>query len=86
MSTRCWRESISTRSVERTQIGSLIAHTGAGMASRVLDVARSQGVGLDFVVQRWANRLLRRDGTPRPGGPPLLVAEPELVEPEVVEP
>ena len=36
--------------VERTQIGSLIARSGAGVAAKVLDVARSQGVGLDGVV------------------------------------
>jgi hypothetical protein len=59
--------------VERTQIGSLIARSGAGVAGKVLDAARSQGVGLDSFVHRWMNRLLRRDPSVRPDGPPLLV-------------
>ena len=48
--------------VARTEIGSIIAATGAGIASKAIDVARSQGVGLDFFVQRWTDRLLRRRG------------------------
>jgi hypothetical protein len=59
--------------VERTQIGALIARSGAGVAGKVLDAARSQGVGLDSFVHRWMSRLLRRDPSTRPGGPPLLV-------------
>jgi hypothetical protein len=59
--------------VERTEIGSIIARSGAGVAGKVLDVARSQGVGLDFFVHRWMDRLLRRRPSPRPGGPALLV-------------
>jgi hydrogenase maturation factor len=59
--------------VERTQIGSLIARTGAGAAAKVVDVARSQGVGLDSFVQNCMNRLLRRDRSVPLGGPPLLV-------------
>jgi len=64
--------------VERTQMGSIIAATGAGIASKAIDVARSQGVGLDFFVQRWTDRLLRRRPTP-PGGPALLVHKQEPV-------
>ena len=59
--------------VERTQIGSLIARTGAGAAAKVVDVARSQGVGLDSFVQNCMNRLLRRDRSVPVGRPPLLV-------------
>jgi hypothetical protein len=59
--------------VERTQIGSLIARTGAGAAAKVLDVARSQGVGLDSFVQGCVNRVMRRDRSVPLGGPPLLV-------------
>jgi hypothetical protein len=59
--------------VERTEIGSLIARSGAGVAAKVLDVARSQGVGLDGWLHRWTNRILRRDPSARPAGPPLLV-------------
>lgn len=60
--------------VERTEMGSVIARTGAGVASKALDVMRSQGVGLDSFLDRWADRLLRRRGAPAaPLGPPLLV-------------
>ena len=65
--------------VERTEIGSIIAATGAGIASKAIDVARSQGVGLDFFVQRWTDRLLRRRASPRPGGPAVLIHEHEPV-------
>jgi len=59
--------------VERTEIGALIARSGAGVAGKVLDTARSQGVGMDSFVHRWMGRLLRRDVSAPPGGPPLLV-------------
>jgi hypothetical protein len=63
--------------IERTDIGSIIAATGAGVASKAIDVARSQGVGLDFFVQRWTDRLLRRRASRSPGGPALLMHEQE---------
>ncbi len=59
--------------VERTEIGSLIARSSVGVAEKVLDVARSHGVGLDAFVHRWTDRVLRRRGEKRPPGPPLLV-------------
>lgn len=59
--------------VERTEVGSIIAAAGAGIASKAIDVARSQGVGLDFLVQRWTDRLLRRRPSPRAGGPVFLL-------------
>jgi hypothetical protein len=59
--------------VERTELGALIARSGAGIAGKALDVARSQGVGLDSFVHRWTFRLLRRDTAGYPPGPPLLV-------------
>ncbi len=61
--------------IERTQIGSLIARSGAGVAGKVLDVGRSQGVGLDSFIHRWMDRLLRRDPSTRPAGPPLLMLD-----------
>ncbi|HXW81361.1 MAG TPA: hypothetical protein VEJ84_17800, partial [Acidimicrobiales bacterium] len=64
--------------IKRTEIASIIASTGAGVASKAIDVARSQGVSLDFTVQRWANRILRRRSSPRPKGPPRLVGEAEV--------
>jgi hypothetical protein len=63
--------------VQRTEIGSIIASTGAGVASKVIDVARSEGVSFDYAVQRWTNKILRRRSSARPPGPPLLVAGPE---------
>jgi hypothetical protein len=59
--------------VEQTELGSLIAKGTTGVVTEVLDLLRSQGVGLDDFVARWANRLLRRDPTTMPQGPPLLV-------------
>ena len=48
------------RLVKRTEMGSIIAATGSGVAAKVVDVARSQGVGLDLFTQRWVDRLLHR--------------------------
>jgi hypothetical protein len=59
--------------VERTEIGSIVARSGAGVAAKVIDVARSHGVGLDSFLHRSVDRLLRRDGAAAPSGPPLLV-------------
>jgi hypothetical protein len=59
--------------VGRTELGSIITRSGAGVAGEVLDALRSQGVGLDSFVHRWADRLLRRGLVPRPDGPPLLM-------------
>jgi hypothetical protein len=61
--------------VEQTELGSLIAKGTTGVVTEVLDLLRSQGVGLDDFVARWANRLLRRDPGTLPQGPPLLVQE-----------
>ena len=59
--------------VERTELGSIIARSGAGVAAKVLDVVRSLGVGLDSFVHRWVDRLFRRDPASRPAVRPLLV-------------
>jgi len=59
--------------VERTEIGSIVARSGAGVAAKVVDVARSHGVGLDSFLHRWVDRALRRDHPGVPGAPPLLV-------------
>lgn len=55
--------------VGRTEMGSIITAAGAGVASRVIDVARSQGVGLDLLIQGWADRIFGRRSTVRPGSP-----------------
>ena len=63
--------------VRNTELGAIIAQSTTGVASEALDVARSQGVGLDNVLSRAVDRVLRRDGSNRPVGPPLLVGQPE---------
>jgi hypothetical protein len=66
--------------VEQTEIGSIIARSTTGILTEVLDVIRSQGVGLDDFVHRWGNRLIGRGRkiADWPEGPPLLV-EPKSV-------
>ena len=56
--------------VEETDLGAVIARSSDGIASEALDAARSQAVGLDQFIDRWARRLLRR----RHPGPPGPVA------------
>jgi hypothetical protein len=68
-----------TALVQQTEMGSIIAATGSSVAGKALDVARSQGVGLDFFVQRWYDRLFRRKRSPQPGGPEMLIHELEPV-------
>jgi hypothetical protein len=62
--------------VEQTEIGTIIAHSTSGVASEILDVIRAQAVGLDDFVARWVARILRRDQSRIPLGPPTLVAPP----------
>jgi hypothetical protein len=58
--------------VARTEIGELIARSTTDVAGRAVDSIRSQGVGLDRVLDRVAGRL-RPGGRARPAGPPRLV-------------
>jgi len=62
--------------VEKTELGSIIAKSTTGVLTEVLDVVRSQGVGLDDFFARWTNLFLRRKAGTLPIGPPLLVAQP----------
>ena len=55
--------------VEQTDLGAIIARSSGGVASEVLDAARSQTVGLDQFIDRWVQRLLRRKH-PGPLAPP----------------
>ena len=61
-----------TALVEQTDLGALIAASSSGVAGDVLDVVRSQTVGLDEFIARWIGRLRRRPytGPPGPPGPP----------------
>ena len=61
--------------VATTDVGSIIARSTSGVASEALDAVRSQGVGLDNVVGRLANRILRRDPAELPAGPPRLAGD-----------
>ena len=65
--------------VEQTELGSIIARSTTGILTEILDVIRSQGVGLDDFLLRWGNRLVgrRKRIADWPEGPPLLV-EPEV--------
>jgi hypothetical protein len=61
--------------VEETDLGAVIARSSGGVASQVLDAVRSQAVGLDGFIDRWAWRLRR--GGPRPSEPALMRAQAE---------
>lgn len=62
--------------MEKTELGSIIARSTTGVASEVLDLIRSQGVGLDDFFARWTNRVLRRPPGSLPLGPVTLVGPP----------
>ena len=55
--------------IEQTDLGAVIAASSSGVAGDVLDVVRSQSVGLDEFIARWIGRLRRRPYTGPPGGP-----------------
>jgi uncharacterized RDD family membrane protein YckC len=58
--------------IAQTDLGAVIARSSGGVASSALDVIRSQAVGLDELIARWAERLRRRRyaGPPGPQGGP----------------
>jgi hypothetical protein len=53
--------------VKQTDLGAIIASSSSGVAGEVLDVVRSQTVGLDEFIARWVARLRRRPYTGPPG-------------------
>jgi hypothetical protein len=71
--------------VEQTELGTIVARSTSGFASEALDVARAQTVGVDTLVTRLVDRLLRRRGE-GPLGPPLLVREEAAATPETAAP
>ena len=52
---------------EQTDLGAIMAASSRGAASDLLDVVRSQTVGLDEFIARWIGRLRRRPYTGPPG-------------------
>ncbi len=58
--------------VEQTDLGAIIAASSSGVAGDVLNVVRSQTVGLDEFIARWIARLRRRPYTGPPGPPGRL--------------
>jgi hypothetical protein len=62
--------------VEETDLGPIIAASTSGFASETLDSARTGAVGVDTIVTRVVDRLMRRRGE-APLGPPLLVPDPQ---------
>ena len=60
--------------VEETELGTIVARSTSGFASEALDAARAQTVGVDTLVTRLVERMLRRRSD-APLGPPLLVPE-----------
>ena len=55
--------------IQQTDLGAVIAASSSGVAGDVLDVVRSQAVGLDEFIARWIRRLRRRPYTGPPGPP-----------------
>jgi hypothetical protein len=62
--------------IEQTDLGAVIAASSSGVAGDVLDVVRSQAVGLDEFIARWIGRLRRRPYTGPPGPPQPGTAAP----------
>jgi hypothetical protein len=72
-----------------TDLGTLIAKSSGGIAADVLDVVRSEAVGLDEFIARWVGRLRRRRYSGPPGPPELLRpsgAEPAADPPPAADP
>ncbi len=61
--------------VKQTDLGAVIAASSSGVTGEVLDVVRSQTVGLDEFIARWIGRLRRRPYTGPPGPPDRLRAK-----------
>ena len=55
--------------VEQTELGSLIARSGSAVMGQVVDVVRSQGVGLDSFVHRWVGPHPAAHGSAHAGRP-----------------
>jgi uncharacterized RDD family membrane protein YckC len=59
--------------LQQTDLAAIIAKSSGGIAGGALDVARSQTVGLDEFIARWAARLRRRTyAGATPASPPAV--------------
>ena len=58
--------------VKQTDLGAVIAASSSGVVGDVVNVVRSQTVGLDEFIARWIGRLRRRPYTGPPGPPDRL--------------
>ena len=54
--------------VEQTDLGAVIARSSGGVATEALDSARSQAVGVDDLIDRWARACFAAK-TKRPQDP-----------------
>ncbi len=61
--------------VQRSGIPDIVADSTKSMFSSALDLARRQVVGLDALIDRAVDRVLRRGEPDRRLGPPRLVGE-----------
>ncbi len=56
----------------RARIGELVAESSGDVAGSALDLGRRQAVALDTLLARSINRVLGRDASTMPDGPPTL--------------
>ena len=59
--------------VQRSDLGSILLDSTGSVGTRLLDALRSEAVGLDQLIERAVNRLLRREPASVPLGPTGLV-------------
>lgn len=57
----------------RARIGELVAESSSDVAGSALDLGRRQAVALDTLLARSINRVLGRDSSTMPNGPPALI-------------
>lgn len=60
--------------VDQVDIDDIVAQSTRGFTERIIDLFRRQLVGIDAVIMRAITRLLRREPSTLPSGPPGLVA------------
>jgi hypothetical protein len=62
--------------LEKTELSAILTRSSSTVFSEGIDLVRSQAVGLDNFIARWADRVLGRGirRPPAPLGPRLLVS------------